>query len=186
MEIAKIRVDGTFANVEERRPIPSGLTGGTIRVEYAPGIWDGLTKTVVFKGVATKDVVTDETLIEIPHETVAAPNKRLQVGFYGVDGSGVLIVPTLWADLGLILPGADPSGDPSVDPSLPVWAQLAEDLKRLEESGGADPEEIKKIVDEYLEENPPAGGNVDVTIYGETLVIAENSTATIEGETLIL
>lgn len=29
-------------------------------------------------------------------------------------------------------------------------------------------------------------GNVDVTIDGETLVIAENSTATIENETLIL
>lgn len=31
-----------------------------------------------------------------------------------------------------------------------------------------------------------SGGNVDVTIDGETLVIAENSTATIENETLIL
>jgi hypothetical protein len=30
------------------------------------------------------------------------------------------------------------------------------------------------------------GGNVDVTIDGETLVIAEKSTATIDGETLIL
>lgn len=33
---------------------------------------------------------------------------------------------------------------------------------------------------------PDSGGNVDVTIDGETLVIAENSTATIENETLIL
>ena len=31
-----------------------------------------------------------------------------------------------------------------------------------------------------------SGGNVDVTIDGETLVIAENSSATIEDETLIL
>ena len=33
---------------------------------------------------------------------------------------------------------------------------------------------------------PGSGGNVDVTIDGETLVIAGNSTATIENETLIL
>ena len=33
---------------------------------------------------------------------------------------------------------------------------------------------------------PESGGNVDVSIEGETLVIAENSTATIENETLIL
>ena len=35
-----------------------------------------------------------------------------------------------------------------------------------EYSGDVDPEEIKKIVDEYLEENPPAGGNVDPAAYG--------------------
>lgn len=161
LEIAKIRVDGAFANVVERRVIPSGLVGGTIRVEYAPGIWDNLTKTVVFKGVTTKDITTQKTVIEIPSETVAAPDKRLRVGFYGVDASGVQIIPTLWADLGLINPAADPSGDPSVDPSLPVWAQLADKLRELEESGGADPEQIKKIVDEYLEENPPTGGNAE-------------------------
>lgn len=34
-----------------------------------------------------------------------------------------------------------------------------------EYSGDVDPEEIKKIVDEYLEENPPSGGNVDLTGY---------------------
>ena len=39
---------------------------------------------------------------------------------------------------------------------------------------------------ENLVDNPGSGGNVDVTIDGETLVIAENSTATIDGETLIL
>ena len=33
---------------------------------------------------------------------------------------------------------------------------------------------------------PDSGGSLDVSIDGETLVIAENSTATIEDETLIL
>lgn len=133
MEIAKIRVEGTFANVVERRAIPSGLTGGTIRVEYAPGIWDDLTRTLVFRGVATRDVLTQETIVEIPHETVAAPNKHLQVGFYGTDAAGMQIIPTLWADLGLILPGTDPSGDPSTDPTLPVWAQIQEQVADLNE-----------------------------------------------------
>lgn len=133
MEVAKIRVDGAFANVVERRAIPSGLTGGTILVEYAPGIWDNLSKTVVFRGVITKDVITQEYVVEIPWETVAAPNKRLQVGFYGVNAAGEQIIPTLWADLGLILPGADPSGDASTDPSLPVWAQLADRIDDLQD-----------------------------------------------------
>ena len=52
---------------------------------------------------------------------------------------------------------------------------------------------IKTINGEGPDENgdikiviPDSGGNVDVSIDGETLVISENSTATIENETLIL
>lgn len=45
--------------------------------------------------------------------------------------------------------------------------------------------EIAEMAAELVEV-PDSGGNVDVTIDGETLVIAENSTATIENETLIL
>ena len=183
MEIAKIRVEGIFANVVERRAIPSGLTGGTIRIEYAPGIWDKLSKTVVFRGVTEKDVLTQETVVEIPHETVAAPNKRLQVGFYGVNASGVQIIPTLWADLGLILPGADPSGDPSTDPSLPVWAQLQEDLRRLEELGGTDPETIGKLVEDYLQKNPPTGGvnfETDATLTLKDGILSVNTTNDME------
>lgn len=44
----------------------------------------------------------------------------------------------------------------------------------------------KHIIDLIEEHATDSGGNVDVTIDGETLVIAENSTATIENETLIL
>lgn len=46
-------------------------------------------------------------------------------------------------------------------------------------------EYIDNRIDEKLAESG-SGGNVDVTIDGETLVIAEHSTATIENETLIL
>ena len=42
------------------------------------------------------------------------------------------------------------------------------------------------ILKQMLKDIAGSGGNVDVTIDGETLVIAENSTATIKNETLIL
>ena len=126
-----------------RGTVTAGLAGATIGVEYSPGIWDGLTKTVVFRGSVTKDVVTNDTTIEIPWETLTEPGKRLQVGFYGVDDDGKQIIPTVWADLGRIQPGADPSGDPSTDPSLPVWGQIADrvediakDVEELKQGGG--------------------------------------------------
>lgn len=133
MEIAKIRVSGTCADVLERKLVPAGLVGGTISVEYDGEIWAGLTKTVVFKGEETKDVVTDASVIEIPQETVVTPGQRLCVGFYGIDGENNLIVPTLYADLGMIREAADPSGDESTEASLPVWAQIAGQVGTLEE-----------------------------------------------------
>lgn len=143
MDVAKLKVDRTFASAVSRGIITAGLAGATISVEYAPGIWDGLTKTVVFKGSATKDVVTNETTIEIPWEVLTEPNRRLSVGFFGMDNERQLVIPTVWADLGLIQPGADPSGDPSTDPSLPVWGQIAsrveeiaKDVKDLQQTSG--------------------------------------------------
>ena len=78
MEIAKLKVDGVYAGVVMRRTVTAGLVGATIGVEYAAGIWEGLTKTVVFRGATTKDVVTNDTTIEIPWEVLTKPNERLQ------------------------------------------------------------------------------------------------------------
>ena len=124
MEIARIRCYETFVHVISKKQITSGLIGATVRVEYGES-WDNLTRTVVFKGAVQKDVVTNDTVIEVPWETLTDPGKRLIVGFYGTDGNKK-VIPTLYADLGRILPGTDPSGDPSVDPTLEVWEQLAE------------------------------------------------------------
>lgn len=131
MEIARIEVTGAMARVRYRNPIPAGLVGGTVTVDYSEDIWKGLTKTVVFRSVETRDVVTDETAVTIPHETVAEPGRRLYVGFYGTDKDGALVIPTIWADLGMIRDATDPSGDVSTDPSLPVYAQLAQQIGDL-------------------------------------------------------
>ena len=132
MEIAKIVVSGTSATAVQRNPIPSGLVGGTIAVEYIDKIWDNLDKTVVFQGGVTRDVVTNENLIVIPHEVLQQPNKMLSVGFYGTDMTGKLIIPTFYANIGLIRPGTDPSGDLSIDPTLPIWAQLTAQINDLQ------------------------------------------------------
>jgi hypothetical protein len=143
LDVAKLKVDRTYASVVSREIITAGLVGATILVEYAPGIWDGLTKTVVFRGSVSKDVITNDTTIEIPPEVLTEPNKRLSVGFCGMDHENRLVIPTIWADLGLIQPGADPSEDTSTDPSLPVWGQIAsrveeiaEDVEQLKQTGG--------------------------------------------------
>jgi len=74
-------------------------------------------------------------VVEVPSEVVARAGQSLLVGVYGTDGSGVRAIPTLWADLGKIRPAADPSGDESTDESLPVWAQLQEQIDEIRETG---------------------------------------------------
>ena len=167
MEIAKIVVSGTSANVIQHRPIPSGLVGATISVEYIDDIWNGLSKTVVFQGCTTRDVVTNDRTIVIPHEVLSKPNRMLSVGFYGMNSSGDLIVPTFYANLGLIKPGTDPSGDPSTKPELPIWAQLANELAALRKD---------------LDEIPVSGGALSpqavallLTILGEAMYATDQT-----------
>lgn len=182
MEIAKISVNGVHALVMSRMPVPSGIVGATVRFDYGD-VWDGLTKTVVFRGAETRDILDAGEHVTVPPETVAEAGHRLEIGIYGVNEDGTLVIPTLWADLGMIREAADPSGDETTDSSLSVWAQLLVMIGSLENldttektnlvaainealaSGNADPEQVQQIVEAYLAENPPANGEDGLTPY---------------------
>ena len=140
MEIAKIKVSTVQAEVVSQQPVPAGIVGATIHVEYTDPIWDSLRRTVVFNGCTTKDVLSNETVITIPAEAVARPGTDLLVSFYGVGSGNTLVVPTLRASLGKIQPAADPSGDSSTKPTLPVWAQLQQEVAELRENSGSEEE----------------------------------------------
>jgi hypothetical protein len=132
MIVAKIYVNGTQAMVAECARVTMGMQGAQVQVEYN-GIWNELNKTAVFVSSTTKDIVDPGSMLTIPAEITAQAGHRLKVGFYGVNAAGNIVIPTLWADLGVIQAATDPSGDTSTDPELPVWAQLQqqmEDLKR--------------------------------------------------------
>lgn len=128
MNIGKIKITENIALVVEQRVITAGAIGATVDFLF-DSTWDGYSKTLVWKaGDVTKDDTTATGVV--PAEVLATPGVTLKVGVYGVrDG---VATPTLWANLGKILPGADPSGDESTNPSLPVWEQVRADIERLE------------------------------------------------------
>lgn len=130
MELAKIYVSESCAQVISKKPIPAGLVGGYIDVVYAEDLWADLSKTVVFRSNITRDVVTDGRRVPVPADVLAA-GVRLWVGFFGVAGDKAL--PTFWASLGTVGEAADPSGDESTDPNLPVWAQILDKTAELEQ-----------------------------------------------------
>ena len=183
MIVAKIQVNGAIARTLYKKVIPAGIVGAQVEFEYDDDVWQGLHKTVVFRGRVTKDVVTDANIVTIPQEVAEKPLSLLSVGVYGVDADGNLAIPTIWADLGIVRESANPSGDTTTDPSLPVWAQLHAMIGNLEEldteaknnlvaavnealaNGGAvDEAEILRIVEEYLAANPPTVTETDPTV----------------------
>jgi hypothetical protein len=119
---------------------PELLTAGmakAVTVEFVfSDDWSGLTKTAVFSaGRTTVDVMEsawDGNKVVVPHEILADAGPIARVGVYGANADG-LILPTVWVTLGKVMPAAEPSGDPGADPTLPIWAQLQNQIGDLDD-----------------------------------------------------
>lgn len=167
------------AEARGREPLTVGMSNAvTVGFDFSPE-WAGLSKTAVFtNGKTTVDVLesqwADGVAADIPHEVLAEEGRRVQVGIYGTDGETV-VLPTVWATLGVVLPAAEPSGDESTDPTLPVWAQLQKEIDGI---GAPSHEDIAAAVEDYLAENPVEapvtsvnGKTGDVKVSGEVKVV---------------
>ena len=119
----KITANGVCARAQRLEPLTSGMVGAKVAFELSPD-FDGLTVTAVFtNGAVSKDVLNPGDECFIPPEVLESAGKTVKVGIYAVSGSE-LVIPTVYAPIGVVLPGADPSGDTSTSATLPVWAQI--------------------------------------------------------------
>lgn len=131
--------------------LTAGMVGAEIEFQFSPD-WGGLSRIAVFQGGGvTKDVLLSGTCCKIPWEVLTSPHKRVRAGVYGVNTNGDVVLPTVYADIGIVFPAASPSEDPSADPTPELWAQAAslagqalarsdqaaEDARALRESAGA-------------------------------------------------
>ncbi len=139
MIVAKIRVNGVSATTVWAKPITQGMIGAQVQIEYVGDDWNGLSKTVVFRAgnayknaFVCKDVVMNDPLVAIPVECLESAGWVLMVGVYGISGDRMMAIPTLWANIGRVMHGTDPSGDVATDPSLPVWARIMDAANRAE------------------------------------------------------
>ena len=119
----KVIYNKTCGRCVQSEPLTSGMVGQPIEFEYSPD-FDGLTLTAVFtNGKTTVDVLNPGNQCVIPHEVLDTVGTLVKVGIYAVRGNEI-VIPTVYANIGIVLKGADPSGDVSIDPTLPVWAQI--------------------------------------------------------------
>ena len=134
MELGKVRVNGISAETVCRKKIPRGIVGATVGLEFTDPLWDGLTKIAVFWGSCVRTVRDPGSVVQIPWEVVAEAGFQLRMGVYGVDEQNNLVIPTIWAELGMIEYAADPAGDPAMDPQLPIWTELQRQIDGLSNS----------------------------------------------------
>lgn len=109
--------------VRRREPVTSGsVDAHSVRIQFSDA-WDGLSRTAVFRaGGETRSVLLGrDGEAAVPWEVLREPGCRLFAGVYGAGGGG-RVLPTVWADLGLILEGTAPAEE--AQPPVPdLWEQ---------------------------------------------------------------
>lgn len=124
MKIATIRVSGVEAVAVDVKKVTAGLTGAEVVMEYTDPLWNGLTKKVIFDGAETVSAVETGDRVIIPVEAVRQEGVLLRVGVYGVSSEGNLAVPTIWAEIGNVLPAVPGNSVGPGSQALAEWAQI--------------------------------------------------------------
>lgn len=127
--------DKTRLTVQQREPMTSGSVNVyRARFAFSPD-WEGMTKTACFRsGSQTVTVLLDGTgECVIPWEVTDSDDKgkRLYAGVCGTQ-EGVVILPTVWADLGEILPGVT-GGSGSRPPTPGQYEQVLAELEKKQD-----------------------------------------------------
>ena len=170
----KVRYSKVNGRCMLREPLTSGMVGQPIHFEYSHD-FDGLAITAVFTdGKNTVNVVNPGNECVIPHEVLTTVGAIVKVGIYAVRGDE-LVIPTIYAHIGVVLKGADPSGDVSSDPTLPVWAQMQGiigDLNALDTQAKENLvlaiNEVKQATD-TKQDKLIAGDNITIAADGKTI-----------------
>ena len=123
-----IAVSGADAAVTRPATLTAGMVGAAATFTFSDEAWAALEKIAVFRaGNVRRDVTAwEDGACAIPWECLRTPGEHLLAGVYGADGDGTVVIPTVYADCGVIQPGADPTGDPAADPDTPFFAPMLE------------------------------------------------------------
>ncbi len=148
----KIIVKARCAWCEADEPITSGSVGLQVRFRFDDA-WSGLEKVAVFQGSGESvDVFLTEDTCAVPGEVLATPGSVLTIGVYGTDGTGELVIPTIYAEAGRIFRGAEPSGvdpeppTPSLVDQILAACQAAQTAAQAAQDAAEDAEEVAQSV----------------------------------------
>ncbi len=113
------------------QPVTAGSRGIMTEFELSED-YAGLVVYAVFRSqTATRDVLLPENFgpAVVPWEVLARPSLTFDVGVVGKTGDGDIVIPTIWATVGRVMPGAEASGIGPADPSVDIGTQIVEQAR---------------------------------------------------------
>ena len=115
-------------SVWEKEPVTSGSVNVyTVRFAFSPD-WDGMTRTAIFQaGRKKKSVPLVDGVCSVPAEVLSEPGCCLMAGVCG-EGEESAVLPTVWANLGLILKGAVTGGTSEPTPPPEGWQEELDEI----------------------------------------------------------
>ena len=155
----KVKVVETLPQITMHGALTAGMVGVPVAFSFDES-WDGLNKVAVFEGCAVKTralVESNETTV--PHEVLRVSGMMLRIGVEGRTADGTIVYPSVMQQAGVIQEGADASADPGADPSPTIYDDIMAEVNRIHAEGvKLAPEEISRIVTQYMADNPPEPG----------------------------
>ena len=136
-------VRGTKVTAELTGVLTSGMVGVPVEFQFDED-WGDLRKLGVFKGSGQKKYLDlnlgDE--LTIPWEVLTEERTMVKVGVEWRKSDGTVVIPALWAEVGVVLPGAQAGNDPAMEPTPTVYDQIMQaiDDGRLKGDPGYTPQ----------------------------------------------
>lgn len=111
MTSINVTVSGELAEAVRTGKLTTGMVGIPVSFSF-DAAWEGLKKIAVFR---CGSVIRDRSLIlsestTVPHEVLMKAEEKLFVGAEGRAEDGTLVIPTVWAEVGVVLSGANATG----------------------------------------------------------------------------
>ena len=133
-----LNVVGTDIHAEVTGPLTEGMVGTQVKIRYDKS-WDGLVKTLVCRSNVDNRAADTSRIIPnvgaestVAHEVMIA-GRTLYLGLEGRSGDGAKVIPTIWADCGRILPGANvDSQEVTMGATPEAWEQLMMQMGNLD------------------------------------------------------
>ncbi len=152
---------GAAATAEKIGILTEGMVGVPVSFSF-DSAWDGLNIIAVFRcGGVTKDralIGTNRTTV--PWEVLKRQG-MLEIGAEGRSADGSVVVPTVWARVGQILPGAKASADPGLEPSPTVYDGIMSAVGSLNALQTRDKQSLVAAINELVEADASLRANIN-------------------------